>query len=354
VVKSIDTTLCYEVDAMHKYYVRADNVSEYQETDSKLQGEDVARRIAEIKGRIHRFYIAWNILDRGILDVGALAAAHVHSLDVLNSRLRDKYHGTDLTWTPERIGQLVESLEGARIPLPHASPMRTVPMRTASPSPRQDEAHERAQEAVEELVTALATFYNAWQIAKDEDDVKTLARDYVHKQHLLAAKLQAEFYGTDMSWPRTPLAARIEHVRRDEEGRQASLLLRKKSHELAKALQLATTKMKAFYAAWGFPRNAQEFASLASQYVAAPADFDAALRLKYHGTDSSWQVDDIAAMAETIRQREDADKLQVLLLKLVCRSVLQCVAVCCSVLMPMRCRVCSTNWCPFTLFGRRS
>ena len=300
----------------------------YQGADSKVQGEDVARRIAEIKGRIHRFYIAWKILDRGIVDVGALAAAHVHSLEVLNARLRDKYHGTDLTWTPERIGQLVELLEGAHILLPHASAMRTVPMRAASPSTRQDGAHERAQEAVEELVTALATFYNAWQIAKDEDDVKTLARDYVHKQHLLAAKLQAEFHGTDMSWPRAPLAARIEHVRRDEKQRRASLLLRKQAHELAKALQLATAKMKAFYAAWGIPRNAQELAPLASQYVAAPADFDAALRSKYHGTDSSWQVDDIAAMAQTIRQREDADELQVLLLKLLCRSVLQCVAVC--------------------------
>jgi len=168
--------------------------------------KDAQDAIADLKGQLMRFYIAWNVWDTP--NVSALAAQHIHSLDTLNARLRVKYHATDLTWTPEKIGLLLESLEcstdddtSSRLALEElavqddSSSCEVLPcngthahvastcLARATPPPPQDETTQQLEttEQLDHLVNALRTFYNAWQLDRSNDEVATLARDYVHK-----------------------------------------------------------------------------------------------------------------------------------------------------------------------------
>lgn len=291
--------------------------------------------IADIKGQLYRFYIAWNVWDPP--DVGGIASMHVHSVDTLNALLRDKYHGTDLTWTPEQIGQHMLSIsslsEGISSPpslCPSLSPTLKAQTNGQSPPKAKSET-----ERVDELAASLKVFYETWGVERKSEQLKALASEYKDKQEVLMHILQDKYHGTDMSWSGVRLSATVKSVQREEaevaahkqrEAKEAeeaahkleAQKLEKKIVQQEDADERARidASLRTFYTCWSSSRSDVDIASLALQYRQDPKGFNAKLRAKYHGTDISWNEKDILAKRrqqgkeeEEAAQRQKAEEV---------------------------------------------
>ena len=277
-----------------------------------------ADMVADIKGQLYRFYIAWNVWDPP--DVGGIAATHVHSVDTLNALLRDKYHGTDLTWTPEQIGQHMLSISSLSDGV--SSPQ------TPSPPKAQPEGHVHD---LDQLTASLEVFYTTWGVERSAGQLQAIANDYKDKQEALKQSLQEMYHGTDMSLSEARLSAVVKSVRQEEaeaavrkqrETKEAEETARKlEAERLAEAkrveqkrLELETaderariqTSLRSFYTSWSSSRNAADIHGLALQYLQDPEAFNAKMRVKYHGTDISWNERDILEKCKQVKEEEEA------------------------------------------------
>jgi hypothetical protein len=258
-------------------------VQEKDDVPRKQNGSDASDKdadaIADIKGQLFRFYIAWNVFDPPA--VGPLAKAYFHRLDELNGRLRMKYHGTDLTWTPEQIGKHVESLE-------------------ANEKSKADEmaAEKAADRRLETAEAGLSAFYKAWGVSRNDEDIRKLAGECCNEPEAFNRKLQGKYHGTDLSWSASELEGKVRSIKREE--------FRKKEQEQqlqARAAQLEEVceKLQKFYAAWSLEHSDSDIRRDAAKCIDGPDAFNSTLQSLYHGTDLSWKLQDVFSKVRKVK-----------------------------------------------------
>ena len=135
--------------------------------------------LADFKGQLFGFYLAWNMPIPPQIE--ELAANYVNDRGTLNAGLRDKYHGTDLTWTSEEIRKLAKSLSGKLLVPMLKSPSQKI--ESASPD--------------EGLLVSLKHFYKVWSVESTEKDLIALALDYKDTLEELREKQRKKYCGTD-------------------------------------------------------------------------------------------------------------------------------------------------------------
>jgi hypothetical protein len=135
--------------------------------------------LADFKGQLFGFYLAWNMPIPPQIE--ELAANYVNDRGTLNADLRDKYHGTDLTWTSEEIRKLAKSLSGKLLVPMLKSPSQKI--ESASPD--------------EGLLVSLKHFYKVWSVERTEKDLIALALDCKDTLEELREKQRKKYCGTD-------------------------------------------------------------------------------------------------------------------------------------------------------------
>ena len=309
-------------------------------TSQKNQGQNKNQTngISELKEQLLRFYSAWDVSGN---DVDGLASKFVAKIETLNRLLRQKYQGTDLTWTPEEISlHIAAKKDDAHVPAKAVV------------------ATQSERSWVEEKQPLLQYFYSKMNPAK-LSDVPRLLNLFVGDDVALNKSLK-KAYGVDLSASReeiqqekarrekeeeerTRLSLETEHqtvaekTKQDEKEREGSLssqegnkkhlaeeaeqqrLAEEKAREAkaqeeaearrAKMLKTLEESLLTFYAAWGVTREQKEVTHLAVKYQDVQDELAQKLQEKYHGTDHTWsasQLEDKVAEIdrETKRQEE--------------------------------------------------
>lgn len=229
------------------------------------------QRLADIKGRLLRFYIAWG--DFEPVDVDELASKYVSNHDALNALLRERFHGTDLNWPTEQIGQHCERLES--------------------------ESNE-----LDPLVASLSAFYKAWDGARSPAEIKIVAQKYKGRQEILRQKLQAKYHGTDFGWSAAELIRKRDEIAAMEKEVHEAAMRQEKDSLVLKDL---IDKLRQFYASWDVARSERELETLALKYQHDASELNKKLRDRYKGTDLSTDVPGILHIkAEKGREEQEA------------------------------------------------
>ena len=270
--------------------VRGANLNDGTQKVASEKEED-ADAIADMKGRLFRFYIAWNVFDPP--NVGTIAATYVNSPDKLNKRLRSKYQGTDLTWTPEQIGLHIESLES------HGSHRDNGNSGGADGRGSPGAGEECAQTRVEKLALLLSAFYKTWNVSRGDEDTRNLAHAYCDKVDALNRQLQTKYFGTDLTWSASALDEKARSVRHEENLQREDEQKRLQARD-ARVAEVRD-KLSEFYAAWALDQGASAIESDADNFIQSPASFNTTLRSLYHGTDLSWAPQDVRDKVHDVR-----------------------------------------------------
>ena len=222
--------------------------------------------LADIKGQLRRFYIAWNVFEP--VGVDEMACKYVLDHEALNALLREKFHGTDLTWTTEEIGQRYERLNS------------------------ESNSHQ-----VELLTTSLSAFYGVWDEARSLEKIKIMAQKYKDKPELLCQAQQAKYHGMDFR------GSSVEWIRKKYELAE----MQKQAEQDRLVLKDLTDMMRQFYASWNVTRSEDELTSLAVKYKQDTSELNKRLRDRYEGTDLSTDVAEILRIkAEKERKEQEA------------------------------------------------
>jgi serine/threonine protein kinase len=290
--------------------------------------------LADIKGQLRRFYIAWNLFEPVGLD--EMACKYVLDHEALNALLREKFHGTDLTWTTEDIGQRYERLH--------------------SESNKKDEFAEMQEQAeqdrlmLKDLTGKMRQFYASWNVTRSEDELTTLAVKFKQDTSKLNKQLRDRYEGTDLSTDVVEIlrikaekerkeqeakeTARMEEQRKAEkaleaarlesEKKEQARLEQRKAQEVREAERLARERimeeqraekakkrlelismeklrqqLREFFARWNYvgkPSHDAYIHEMALEYQDNRAELSQKLRDQFYGTDLSSSGADIAAI----------------------------------------------------------